>query len=237
MPTKIEWTDETWNPVTGCTPVSMGCDNCYARRMAKRLKAMGQKKYEHGFIPHFHADELDRPEHWRKPRMVFVGSMGDLMHGAFSSEQIQEVIDTMAAYSNHTYQVLTKRASRLEDFNWPENVWVGVTIEHQDYVGRARDLLAANATVKFVSLEPLLGPVHFNSAHLGAMDWVVVGGETGPGARPFNLMWLWKLQEACHGAGVPLFVKQFGDNPVDADKVVVPLNWKETWRKWPKGSQ
>ena len=190
--TKIEWTDATWNPVTGCTKLSAGCRNCYAERMAQRLQAMGQLNYARGFEVATHEATLALPLHWRKPRMVFVNSMGDLFHENVPDEFVQRVFDVMVEAKQHTFQILTKRSGRMVELAsvlpWPANVWMGVSVETEDYTFRLDQLRATPARVRFVSLEPLLGAIP--SLDLADIDWVIVGGESGPGARPMAEEWV-----------------------------------------------
>jgi protein gp37 len=208
----IEWTESTWNPVTGCTKISPGCKHCYAERMAKRLQAMGQPNYADGFsvTPHSHALEL--PLTWRKPRTVFVNSMSDLFHKAVPIEFILRVFDVMHRANWHQYQVLTKRSARLLELDsqlqWSSNVWMGVSVETQEYVYRIEHLRRTSAHVKFLSIEPLLGPL--SSLDLSGIDWVIVGGESGPSARPMKAEWVTSIRDQCQRAGVPFFFKQWG---------------------------
>lgn len=208
----IEWTDATWNPVTGCTKISPGCAHCYAERMALRLKAMGQANYRHGFNVAVHPKSLHLPKTWKKPRRVFVNSMGDLFHPDVSDAFIQQVFDVMGKVIQHQYQVLTKRAERLAKLSpslaWRPNVWMGVTVENVDYISRIDHLRNTEAIIKFVSLEPLLGPVH--NLNLDGIDWVILGGESGPGARPLGKQWARDVRDQCLSAGVPFFFKQWG---------------------------
>jgi protein gp37 len=208
----IEWTEATWNPVTGCTKISPGCKHCYAERMAKRLKAMGQPKYANGFKLTTHAACLDQPLGWKKPRMVFVNSMSDLFHKDVPLSFIHDVFDVMCRASHHTFQVLTKRSRRLleldADIDWPDNVWMGVSVENQDYAFRIEHLRKTSAHVKFLSLEPLLGPLP--RLDLRGMDWVIVGGESGPGARPMAEQWVVDIRDQCQASDVPFFFKQWG---------------------------
>ena len=209
---KIEWTESTWNPVTGCTKISPGCDNCYAERMAKRLKAMGQRNYANGFEVTLHKHMLGAPLSWKKSQMVFVNSMSDLFHKKVPADYIKKVFEIMRIADNHRFQVLTKRAARLDkiaaSLPWPENVWMGVTIENADFVNRADCLRRTPAQVKFLSLEPLLGPIP--DLNLIGIDWVIVGGESGPGARPMDKKWVLEIKEQCDKARVPFFFKQWG---------------------------
>ena len=208
----IEWTEATWNPVTGCTKISLGCNNCYAERMAHRLNAAGNANYANGFGLTLHEHTLKIPLHWRKPRMIFVNSMGDLFHEDVPLEFIQKVFSVMRQASWHTYQVLTKRSSRVRELtqsiDWPMNVWMGVSVENSDYVFRIDDLRQTGGRIKFLSLEPLLGSLqHMNLKGIG---WVIVGGESGPKARPMKKNWVIDIKEQCHSAGIPFFFKQWG---------------------------
>ena len=218
--TGIEWTEVTWNPVTGCDTISPGCDHCYARILAKRLKAMGNPKYQHdgnpvtsgpGFAVTIHPEALDLPERWRKPRIVFVNSMSDLFHARVPDVFIRHVFKAMAATPQHTYQVLTKRPRRAADLSvtWPPNVWLGVSVESDRYGWRAQTLADTAVTgVRFISAEPLLGPLpHLDLSGIG---WVIAGGESGPGYRPPEAAWFRDLRDRCTSAGVPFFFKQWG---------------------------
>ncbi len=208
----IEWTESTWNPITGCTKVSPGCEHCYAERMAYRLKAMGQPNYRNGFQLTVHPHMLDRPLGWKKPQMVFVNSMSDLFHQDVPLDFIQQVFAVMREAHWHTFQVLTKRAERLAaldaDLDWPANVWMGVSVENRDYTGRIDYLRQIRADVKFLSLEPLLGPL--SDLDLHEIDWVIVGGESGPGARPMDRAWVTDIRDQCLAANIPFFFKQWG---------------------------
>ena len=208
----IEWTNATWNPVTGCTKTSPGCKHCYAERMAKRLQAMGQANYAKGFQLTLQDRMLDIPLRWRKPRLVFVNSMSDLFHKDVPTSFIQRVFQTMEQTPQHTFQVLTKRADRLREvapqLPWPENVWMGVSVENVDYLARIDDLRTVPANIRFLSLEPLLGPL--TEIDLTGIGWAIVGGESGPGARAMDPEWVRNLRDACAVAGVPFFFKQWG---------------------------
>jgi protein gp37 len=208
----IEWTESTWNPMTGCSKVSPGCKHCYAERMALRLQAMGQPNYANGFKLTVHEHMLELPLAWRKPQMIFVNSMSDLFHEDAPLEFIHRVFDTMRRASWHTFQVLTKRSRRLLEMNqeidWPTNVWMGVSVENQRYTFRIEHLRQTNAHVKFLSLEPLLGPLP--GLDLCRIDWVIVGGESGPGARPMAEEWVIDIRDQCLAARVPFFFKQWG---------------------------
>ncbi|OGA56301.1 MAG: hypothetical protein A3F77_14385 [Betaproteobacteria bacterium RIFCSPLOWO2_12_FULL_67_28] len=208
----IEWTEMTWNPVTGCTKISQGCKHCYAERMAKRLKAMGSGRYTNGFQVTLHPDLLDAPRRWRQPRIVFVNSMSDLFHDEVPLAYIERVFATMRDCSHHTFQVLTKRSERLAELAprlpWPGNVWMGVSVEDARVVHRIDDLRRVPAAVRFLSLEPLIGPL--DSLRLGGIHWVIVGGESGPRARPLRSEWVESIFRQCRAAGVPFFFKQWG---------------------------
>lgn len=209
---KIEWTQCTWNPVTGCTKTSPGCLNCYAERMARRLQAMGQPNYRNGFRVTLHAHMLEMPLRWRQPRTVFVNSMSDLFHEDVPLEFIQQVFDVMRRAPQHRFQVLTKRADRLaklaNELPWPPNVWMGVTVESNTYTFRIDHLRQTEAAIKFISFEPLLGSI--GECDLEGIDWVIVGGESGPGARPMHRDWAVDLRDRCIAADIPFFFKQWG---------------------------
>ena len=220
---KIEWTDKSWNPVTGCTKVSVGCANCYAETMAKRLKAMGSPGYEHGFKVTLHPDRLDQPLHWRKPFRVFVCSMGDLFHEDVPTDFLKRVFVTIQACPQHTFQILTKRAVRLcntykPPMGGPPNVWIGVTAENQEQADKRIPLLLdVPAAIRFVSVEPCLSAVDLDGvedtwAASVWLDWVIVGCESGPHRRECRIEWVRDLVEQCHATGVPVFVKQLSIN-------------------------
>jgi protein gp37 len=208
----IEWTESTWNPVTGCTKVSPGCAHCYAERMAKRLQAMGQANYAHGFEPTLHEHMLEIPLRWKKPQRIFVNSMSDLFHESVPLEFIRKVFDVMRRADQHQYQVLTKRSERLAEIgsslDWPAHIWMGVSVESARFVHRIDHLRGAPARIRFLSLEPLLGPL--NRLDLREIDWVIVRGESGPGARPMDEQWVIDIREQCRDAGVAFFFKQWG---------------------------
>lgn len=210
--TKIEWTEATWNPVTGCTKVSKGCQNCYAEKMANRLKLMGQAKYENGFKVTTHEAVLAEPESWRRPRIVFVCSMADLFHDDVTDGFIKRVFEVMNDNGTHTFQVLTKRPERLAklapQLEFTDNIWVGATVEHADYVERVDLLRTVPAAVRFLSCEPLLGSL--TNLDLEGIDWVIVGGESGPGARPIDEQWVRELRDKCEAEGPAFFFKQHG---------------------------
>ncbi len=209
---RIEWTEMTWNPVTGCTKVSQGCKHCYAERMAKRLHAMGSSRYRNGFRVTLHPDLLDAPHRWRQPRLVFVNSMSDLFQEDVPLSFIERVFETIHACPRHTFQVLTKRSRKLRELaprlRWPDNLWIGVSVENQRVVSRVRDLAAVPAAIRFLSCEPLIGPL--DDLPLDGIDWVIVGGESGPGARPMRREWVESILRQCRKAEVPFFFKQWG---------------------------
>lgn len=208
----IEWTGATWNPVTGCSKVSPGCLNCYAERLARRLKAMGLKAYTRGFEITCHPHLLSLPLTWKKPRHIFVCSMSDLFHPKVPEDFIFQVFDIMSAAPRHTFQVLTKRSDRLaalaHRLPWPPHIWAGVTVESSDYLFRMDHLRRVPASVRFVSLEPLLGPIP--ALDLRDIHWVILGGESGPGARPLCREWVIEVRDICRENGVPFFFKQWG---------------------------
>lgn len=208
----IEWTEMTWNPVTGCTKVSQGCKHCYAERMAKRLQAMGVDRYRHGFDVTLHEDLLLEPLKWVKPRVVFVNSMSDLFHESIPVEFIERVFETMERSPQHTFQILTKRSGRLREIahllSWPPNVWMGVSVENSDVIHRITDLQQVPACIRFLSCEPLLGPL--DRLPLQGIHWMIVGGESGPGARPMSEEWVQSLLQQCQHWNVAFFFKQWG---------------------------
>lgn len=216
----IEWTEATWNPTTGCDKISAGCDNCYAMTLAKRLKAMGNPKYQNdgdprtsgpGFGLSIHPDALDLPRRWRSPRTVFVNSMSDLWHARVPSAFIGAVFNVMADTPQHTYQLLTKRPRRVarmaNSLPWPPNVWMGVSVEQQDQAWRIAELVKVPAAVRFISAEPLLGPL---SLDLKNVDWLIAGGESGANHRPVEEAWIQQLRDQCVAAEVAFFFKQWG---------------------------
>jgi protein gp37 len=211
MDSKIEWTQSTWNPVTGCSEISAGCKNCYAKRMALRLKAMGQPAYRNGFNVTCHANLLELPLRWKRPQLVFVNSMSDLFHQKVPINFVARIFDVMN-HTPHRYQILTKRAERLAEISssmyWTENIWAGVTIEASDYKYKIDLLRKTEAAVKFLSLEPLLDDI--GTLDLTAINWVIVGGESGLGARPTEANWVRKIREQCLEQHVPFFFKQWG---------------------------
>ncbi len=208
----IEWTEATWNPLTGCDKISPGCTNCYAERMSLRLKLMGQKNYRNGFELTTHEHAVELPLKWKKPQRIFVNSMSDLFHKDVPVEFIQKVFATMRAASWHRFQILTKRSDRLAELSstidWPENVWQGVSVESADYAFRIDHLRTTGARVRFISVEPLLGAIP--TLDLTDIHWVIVGGESGPGARPMREEWVLEIRDQSRDAGVPFFFKQWG---------------------------
>lgn len=217
----IEWTEATWNPTTGCDRVTAGCENCYAMTLAKRLKAMGAAKYQNdgdprtsgpGFGVTIHPDALEIPYRWREPRVVFVNSMSDLFHAKVPLSFVRDVFAVMADTPRHTYQVLTKRSARLakvaDKLNWPDNVWMGVSVEDTSAMGRIDDLRAVPAAVRFLSCEPLLGPLP--DLDLTGIGWVIAGGESGPRHRPVQASWVEDIRDSCASSRVPFFFKQWG---------------------------
>lgn len=208
----IEWTESTWNPITGCNKVSPGCKYCYAERMAERLQSMGQPNYRNGFTLTLQPQMLELPLHWKKPQTIFVNSMSDMFHDDVPPAYIQSVFDVMRRAHWHRFQVLTKRADRLaelsREIDWPDNVWMGVSVENADYINRIDKLRTTGARVKFLSLEPLLGPLR--KLKLENIDWVIVGGESGHRARPMDPAWVTDIRDECKRAGVAFFFKQWG---------------------------
>lgn len=235
----IEWTEATWNPTTGCDRVSSGCDNCYALTLAKRLKAMGAAKYQNdgdprtsgpGFDLTTHPQSLRLPYTWRAPRLVFVNSMSDLFHARVPRGFIRDVFDVMAETPRHTYQILTKRSRRLRlmsaELPWPPNVWMGVSIENSDAFYRIEDLRRTQASVKFLSCEPLLGPL--TDIDLTGMDWVIAGGESGMGHRAMDPEWVRHLRDRCVAGAIPFFFKQWGGRtPKAGGRSIDGRTWDE----------
>ena len=208
----IEWTEATWNPVTGCSKVSAGCKNCYAERLALRLQAMGNGRYRNGFKLTLHQDLVQLPKRWRESRVIFVNSMSDLFHEQVPLDFIQRVFATMRECPQHTFQILTKRSARLrqlaDELDWPTNVWMGVSVEDARVLHRITDLQQTPAAVRFLSCEPLIGPL--DNLPLEGIHWVIVGGESGPGARPMKIEWIRTIFRQCRKARVPFFFKQWG---------------------------
>lgn len=230
----IEWTESTWNPVTGCTKISIGCKNCYAERMAKRLQAMGQPNYRNGFKLTCHWHVLDLPLHWKKPQMIFVNSMSDLFHEKVPKGFILRIFNTMNKASQHTFQILTKRAKHLEGISplllWSKNIWMGVTVENSDYKERIDSLRRSGAYIKFLSLEPLLDDV--GVLNLEGIDWVIVGGESGPKARPMEANWVHNIRKQCKEQNVSFFFKQWGGiNKKKNGRLLDGQTWDEMPKK------
>jgi protein gp37 len=226
----IEWTDATWNPVTGCTKVSPGCKHCYAERLALRLRAMGNLRYRNGFSVTLHPDQLTLPLRWRQPRRVFVNSMSDLYHDAVPDDFISQVFEVMTRADWHIFQVLTKRSDRLERLAdrlpWAPNIWQGVSVENAKYTWRIRHLRAVPASVRFLSVEPLLGSIP--NLPLDGIHWVIVGGESGGGRRPVAAEWVRQIRDQCLSAGVPFFFKQWGGRtPKSGGRVLDGRTWDQ----------
>jgi protein gp37 len=230
---KIEWTETTWNPTTGCSKISLGCSNCYAERMAKRLQLMGVAKYKNGFELTIHSDIIRDPYKWKTPRTIFVNSMSDLFHEKIPIEFIQTVFKTMVENPRHTFQILTKRAEILLEYSpflpWSKNIWMGVTVESLEYLQRIEYLRKTSAFVKFLSLEPLLGDLKY--INLSNIDWVIVGGESGPWARPMREEWVLKIKNNCRNQKIPFFFKHWG---VKNKNTTGRLLEGKTWNFMPK---
>jgi protein gp37 len=227
---RIEWTEATWNPVTGCTKVSPGCKHCYAERMSRRLQAMGQPNYQNGFQLTLHEHVLKTPLRWKTPQTIFVNSMSDLFHKDVPLEFIQRVFEVMGEANWHRFQVLTKRSERLFELNnfleWHPNVWMGVSVENQKYLYRVDHLRETDAKIKFLSLEPLIGPLP--NLDLTGIDWVIVGGESGPGARAMDSAWVIEIRDQCLEAHVPFFFKQWGGvNKKKAGRLLENQTWNQ----------
>jgi len=230
----IEWTQSTWNPITGCTKISPGCKNCYAERMAKRLQAMGQPNYVSGFKLSLHKQSLCLPLSWKKPQTIFVNSMSDLFHEEVPDRFIFKVFKVMGEASWHTFQVLTNRADRLRGLGhvlpWAPNIWMGVSLDNKDYVGRVDGLRETGAFMKFISFEPLIGPIY--EMNLSGIDWAIVGGESGPRARPILKDWVTFIRDRCLAADVPFFFKQWGGtNKKKSGRILEGRVWDEMPRK------
>lgn len=226
----IEWTESTWNPVTGCDKISPGCKYCYAERMAERLHAMGQPNYTNGFELTLQPRMVELPLTWKKPQTIFVNSMSDLFHKDVPLPFIQRVFDVMRRAHWHRFQVLTKRADRLAaldpELTWSPNIWMGVSVESAKYASRIDHLRSTRAAVKFLSLEPLLGPLP--GLNLDSIDWAIVGGESGPKARPMDPAWAIDLRDQCLAAGVPFFFKQWGGkNKKKAGRLLEGRTWDQ----------
>ncbi|WP_424664331.1 DUF5131 family protein [Candidatus Binatus sp.] len=227
----IEWTDATWNPVTGCTKVSPGCKHCYAERLARRLHAMGNPRYRNSFQTTLHSDQIDLPLKWRQPRRIFVNSMSDLFHDDVPDAFIERVFATMGRASWHVFQILTKRAERLAEMatqlQWPGNVWQGVSTESQEYVYRIQLLRQVPAAVRFVSVEPMLGRI--KRLPLRGIHWVIVGGESGPNFRRIDPDWVREIRDQCLAAKVPFFFKQWGGfRPKSGGRKLEGRTWDES---------
>lgn len=209
---KIEWTEETWNPITGCTKCSAGCLHCYAETFAKRLQAMGNERYKNAFQVTVHRDIFERPLEWQKPKMIFVNSMSDIFHEDIPDQDILDLFDVMNRAHWHTFQVLTKRADRMlelsDRINWTDNIWMGVSVENRDAIDRCERLKQTGAKVKFVSAEPLLESIA--DIDLDGIDWLIVGGESGAGSRPMDEEWLIELRDKAKENEVAFFFKQWG---------------------------
>lgn len=226
----IEWTESTWNPVTGCTKISPGCRHCYAERLALRLQAMKNPHYLNGFKVTLHEDALNLCLQWKKPQTILVNSMSDLFHEEVPLDFIQRVFDVMRQAEWHQFQVLTKRSQRLLEIaphlHWAPNIWMGVSVENQDCVFRIHHLKQTRARIKFLSLEPLLGPLPDLDLH--GIDWVIVGGESGPGARPMKPSWVFDIRDQCQRNHVPLFFKQWGGfNKKKAGRLLEGRTWEQ----------
>ena len=239
--TKIEWVRNpdgtqgvSWNPITGCSKISPGCQNCYAERMAKRLQAMGSKRYKNGFRVTIHEDLLDLPVKMTKPKMIFVNSMSDLFHEKIPGNIIFEVLSTMLRAPQHTFQVLTKRSemmsSMLEGLPLAQNLWLGVSVESQDYLFRVDHLRKVDSGIRFISFEPLLGRIRDLS--LEGIHWAIAGGESGPGARPMDMDWVREIKDQCVAAGIPFFLKQM---IIDGKMVKMPELDGKVWDEMPEG--
>ncbi|MGZ8179796.1 DUF5131 family protein [Williamsia sp. SKLECPSW1] len=241
----IEWTEATWNPVTGCDRVSAGCDHCYAMALAKRLKAMGSSKYQNdgdpqtsgpGFDVTVHPQALDEPKRWRAPRTVFVNSMSDLFHARVPTDFVRDVFDVMRETPQHTYQVLTKRSLRLtrvaDQLDWPDNLWMGVSVESSNEFYRIDHLRDTPPAVRFLSCEPMLGPL--TNIDLESIDWVIAGGESGPNARPMEVSWAREIRDSCAEAGVAFFFKQWGGR---TPKALGRTLDERTWDEMPTSSR
>jgi len=229
----IEWTDATWNPLTGCTKISPGCKHCYAERMSLRLRAMGQPNYANGFALALHEDMLTVPLRWKKPRRVFVNSMSDLFQEGVPLDFIRNVFEVMQTAHQHQFQILTKRSGRLLELSvklrWTPNIWMGVSVEHRKYAFRIDHLRQTGTRVRFLSLEPLLGPL--TNLDLAGIDWVIVGGESGPGARPMAPGWVKDIRDQCVASGVAFFFKQWGGTRKNRTGRVLD---GRTWDEYPR---
>ncbi|HEY9777752.1 MAG TPA: phage Gp37/Gp68 family protein [Planktothrix sp.] len=226
----IEWTDATWNPVTGCTKISPGCAHCYAETFAERFRGVPGHPYEQGFDLKLWPDRLLLPGTWKKPKRIFVNSMSDLFHKDVPEEYVKKVFDVMNEVTRHQYQVLTKRSERLAELSsqlkWGKNIWMGVSVENAQYTYRIDDLRKTGAHVKFLSVEPLLGPIP--EMNLKGIDWVIVGGESGHGARQVSEDWIVEIRDQCKAANVPFFFKQWGGrNKKKAGRLLEGRTWDD----------
>jgi protein gp37 len=230
----IEWTDATWNPVRGCTKISPGCKHCYAETFAERFRGVPGHPFEQGFDLRLVPEKLDQPLLWKRPRRIFVNSVSDLFHEDIPVSYIRGVFAVMVRASWHSFQILTKRSQRLlavsSQLPWPSNVWMGVSIESADYVFRAHDLLKVPAKVRFISAEPLLGPL--SNLPIEGLDWVIVGGESGPHARPMDVDWAREIRDQCGRHGVPFFLKQLGGRRHKRSGGDAVLDGRR-WTEWP----
>lgn len=236
----IEWTEATWNPTTGCTKISPGCKYCYAERMAERLQAMGQPNYKNGFDLTLQERMVDLPLRWKKPQTIFVNSMSDLFHKDVPVEFIRRVFDVMGQAHWHRFQVLTKRSERVRELSgvlpWHSNIWMGVSVESDEYTSRIDDLRETGAQIKFLSLEPLLGPL--KKLKLRGIHWVIVGGESGPRARPMDEQWVLDIRDQCARSKVPFFFKQWGGtNKKKAGRLLERRTWDEMPKVVPSGNR
>lgn len=225
---KIEWTEKTWNPVTGCTKISDGCANCYAEKMAGRLEAMANPRYKNGFNVTVHEDLINAPFKWKKPATIFVNSMSDLFHEDISFDVIKRIFDTMNLANQHIFQVLTKRSDVLLEYaphlKWTSNIWMGVTVESDKYKYRIEDLVQTSAAIKFISFEPLIGRV--NNPDLSGIDWAIIGGESGVGARPMDEEWVLHLKDVCTEYDTAFYFKQWGGkNKKKAGRELLGKTW------------
>ena len=235
----IEWTEATWNPVTGCTQISPGCAHCYAKTFAERFRGVPDHPYEGGFDLQLRPERLTQPIRWKKPRTIFVNSMSDLFHPDVPDDYIHKVFEVMQAAEHHRFQVLTKRSERLGELAsslpWPQNVWMGVSVENQRFACRVDDLREVPAAVRFLSCEPLLGELELD---LAGIDWVIAGGESGPGARPMHPDWVTAVRDQCLDAQVPFFFKQWGAHNAEGRRVGKKKAGRElegrTWDRMPE---
>jgi protein gp37 len=225
---KIEWTETTWNPITGCSKISSGCQFCYAERMAKRLQAMGKPTYQNGFQVTIHPELFENPLNIKKSKIIFVNSMSDLFHESVPDAIILQLFDVMNQAYWHTFQILTKRASRLKELsnliNWTENIWAGVSVENNQNINRIDFLRTVSSKIKFLSLEPLLGSIP--NINLDNINWVIVGGESGPKARKMEKEWVIEIRDACLNQHVPFFFKQWGGtNKKKSGRLLEDYTW------------